>query len=370
MKKLFFLSVALLMSVGIFAQTIPFDSYGNILLSDYSEYSDDTNVTFVINNGSSKAIGWGVAKIMPINNRADGSEKYMFVIENDPAIGLENSYTFTIAQLKEFAKMDGSYYTDDYDQQGLSVDTWDGAELLSITVAGDGPVVPGEDAAFNFEDDAIGTAYAMETHNAGDGTAAVAANPTNASEKSLKVVVSNYNGRVKFNVTLPNGKTLADYTSLDFDTYWSLTGDDRYKEMEIYIDGNEFVKTGYDLQGETNVWTPHTYPLAALPTALASLNSFELQIGINLEAGEYYMDNIRFVSVLTSLDETSDDETYFANDTVHMSSAGEIQVYDVNGRLLTAKQNVTELNIGNYNAGIYIIRTSINGKMSVNKIIK
>jgi hypothetical protein len=143
----------------------------------------------------------------------------------------------------------------------------------------------------DFENDAIGKTYEVyTTYYTTDGTAKVAANPTLSAQKSLHVETTNYGVRAKLNVTLPAGKTLADYSDLKFDTYWTLTGDARYKSMVIYINDTKFVETDYVLQGETSVWTAHSYSLSGL-TALAGLNTFELQIGISLE-GDYFLDNI------------------------------------------------------------------------------
>jgi hypothetical protein len=146
----------------------------------------------------------------------------------------------------------------------------------------------------DFESDAIGKTYNVYTqYYSTDGKATVAANPSKPAQKSLHVEVENYNVRVKFNVTLPQGKTLADYENLQFDSYWTLTGDARYKQMLIYINETEFVKSGYDMQGDASVWAPHSYSLSGLSTALSGLNSFELQIGISLSSGDYYLDDIR-----------------------------------------------------------------------------
>ena len=48
MKKNLLSLVIALFSTGLFAQSIPFDDYGNVLLENYSELSDDAVIKVII----------------------------------------------------------------------------------------------------------------------------------------------------------------------------------------------------------------------------------------------------------------------------------------------------------------------------------
>ncbi|MDL2300006.1 hypothetical protein LJC21_04800 [Bacteroides sp. OttesenSCG-928-E20] len=118
---------------------IPFDQYGNVLLKDFVNYDDDSVVKLVLNvksNGETQ-VGWGVGKIIPINCHSVELPDSEIMALNCIAISDEgelNEYTLTIADLKELAKIDGEYYTDEYGQQGITINTWGGATRVSLTV--------------------------------------------------------------------------------------------------------------------------------------------------------------------------------------------------------------------------------------------
>ena len=87
-----------------------------------------------------------------------------------------------------------------------------------------GPVDPaGTDSiVVDFEDDS--TTYTVVGDP--DGSAVVSADPTDAAKKALKVsiVTGNYASGAAMPVTIPAGKTLADYSSVTFKVYYTVEG--------------------------------------------------------------------------------------------------------------------------------------------------
>ncbi|MDR1682516.1 MAG: hypothetical protein LBS25_03890, partial [Candidatus Symbiothrix sp.] len=108
MKRQLLIFVALMLSANFFAQTIPFDEYGNVLLSDYENYADNQAVKIVLTISNAEnadvAPGWGVGVIVPIGNYDADPKPYEFKCKAISTEGAVNEYEFTIADLKEFAK--------------------------------------------------------------------------------------------------------------------------------------------------------------------------------------------------------------------------------------------------------------------------
>lgn len=147
----------------------------------------------------------------------------------------------------------------------------------------------------NFETKTIGAKYNVyNTYNVADkGTATVTADPADASGKSVNVVVNDYNTYLSLDVVLPAGKTLANYESLSFDVYWKKA---EYKNMHVYIDeDNIFAESDYPSQGAAEKWITKTFvfsKLTLMTPAIAAKSSFALNIGINADVADYYIDNI------------------------------------------------------------------------------
>ncbi|GHT47173.1 hypothetical protein FACS189440_06930 [Bacteroidia bacterium] len=120
---------------------IPFDSYGNILLGDYENYADDQVVEIVLTIDDSNVTGpsWGIAQIVPIGNY-DIIQTELKSKTAGSAEGTENAYTFTIAELKEFAKVNGEYWIDEANggRKGIAVNTYNGAALTGLSVVESG----------------------------------------------------------------------------------------------------------------------------------------------------------------------------------------------------------------------------------------
>ena len=93
----------------------------------------------------------------------------------------------------------------------------------------------------DFEDKNIGDTYTHIGWSATDITAEVAADPLSAGNKVLKCTVHNYNAAPVLAVTLPAGKTLADYSTFKFKGYFA-QGDVGWKD--IVVEAYQTMPTG------------------------------------------------------------------------------------------------------------------------------
>lgn len=113
---------------------IPFDEeHGHILLSNFVDYPDETKVKVELNvkTDGSTEVGWGIAAIRPIGNYE--ITQYTLNCQAISDEGEINTYWFTIGDFKEFAKVEGEYYTNEYDMQGITINAWNNATLVSVT---------------------------------------------------------------------------------------------------------------------------------------------------------------------------------------------------------------------------------------------
>lgn len=170
----------------------------------------------------------------------------------------------------------------------------------------------------NFESDAAGTVYEGASWNAGELTAtvvtvaSVTGLPANGSSVNiLKVVVSNYNAVPMVEVTLPAGKTLADY-NVKVDAYFprstlGLTdaAANYYKDFMLLAgttitSGAGEANPAYHSKiatifDDVDVWKTYTLTVDAVKGA-ALTGTIKIAMGLNREAGTndgYYFDNVR-----------------------------------------------------------------------------
>jgi hypothetical protein len=108
----------------------------NLLLSEFVDFDDDDEADVILsisNANSSVAAGWGVGAIHPISDYS--TALYNFSAKAVSADGEDNVYKFTVGQFKGFAKdADGNYITDEYNQQGITFNVYNGATLKTVQV--------------------------------------------------------------------------------------------------------------------------------------------------------------------------------------------------------------------------------------------
>jgi len=218
----------------------------------------------------------------------------------------------------------------------------------------------------DFETKQVGTAntvFNMGGHSP-SGTATVALNPTNLNERSVQMVTNSYENIMELDVTLPAGKILSVYDQLLFDFYW---GTEDWKKMNIYVDGVKvYEDNDYISQGNVNQWTTKIYNLST-----SSANTLKLAIGVSTDAGNYYLDNIRLrESSTTGRHEGLVKAIRYANGHLLFADLVSVEITDLNGRKLHTAQNVSSLNVSFLMPGVYIVKTNLNGKTMINKIIR
>lgn len=220
----------------------------------------------------------------------------------------------------------------------------------------------------DFEANNLDDVLTMQEWSAPDGTGTVKANPTISTEKSAHIVTTNYDALLKLNVTLPAGKTLADYDKIMFDVYLVAGADNNYKKMQIYVDRTKIYEdTDYPAQGTDNAWTTKEYAL----NNITSGNSFVLDLGISTNKGDYYIDNIKLrLKTSTGVDNADITNIHFSKNTLFMNSVGNVQVFDTNGRLIISQVNVSSVDLSAVARGVYIAKASIDGKDEIIKFVR
>src|SRR5574344_150119 len=166
------------------------------------------------------------------------------------------------------------------------------AALAMTTWATNGEVSDGWLTVEDFESSTVGTSLSMYSRTGGtpSGTANVIANPTASTEKVAHFSGGDYNTVIELSITLPTGKTLSDYSDIKFDLYRN-SGDGNYKKMRVQAD--DYVihyDDNYIQQAAATTWTTKTYSISSTNTVG---NSFKLRIGIESNAADYCIDNIK-----------------------------------------------------------------------------
>lgn len=205
------------------------------------------------------------------------------------------------------------------------------------------------------------------------GDVKTAADPTDA-----KNIVARFSGTSDYNtiheivVTLPAGKTLADYSAIKFDLY-RYADDSNYKRMRVQADDHVIFykdEDGYEEQAPDGIWTEKSYAIDKTNTVG---NSFKLRLGIESDAPNYLIDNVRLVE-----DATTDitDIPVAGNGVSVLPASGGIsitsethtkaRIYAIDGKLVcsTVVDGSTDINLvkGVYIVAIDSFRVKINVK--------
>jgi hypothetical protein len=369
MKKTLLIVCILLGSIASFGQTIPVDEYGNILLGDYENYADNqkVTVTLTIDDSAVTGTGWGIGEIVPIGNYAVKNFEFKSKTAGS-AEGAINTYDFTIAEFKNFAKVEGEYYVDEENggRKGITLNFYNGASLVSVTVGA--AIVPS--AVLDFEADEVGTPYPGIAWNPEMISAVVATDPAGVNGKSLHVTSINWNSYPKFTIHLPEGKTIADIEKVTFDLYLGTEGSadqNSYKQFDYFVGPVETVFSAGTATGNTgniitsdatNTWLKKEFSFAITDEALLALNSFDLGLGILVENADYYLDNITLVAKaganIVSAQPLASQVYNVAGGIFVNANNEKVSVYSIDGRLV--KQAVANNSILSLAPGLYIVK--------------
>ena len=221
----------------------------------------------------------------------------------------------------------------------------------------------------DFESNAIDEVLAMKRWGATDATATVKASPTDANNKVVQIVASNWNSCLKQTVVLPAGKVLANYESLSFDIYLNdiAETDNLWKNMEIYVDGTKVIDA--QSQGVTNAWETRSYKLEAL----AGGNSFVLDLGVNTNKGNYFIDNIKLHAITSGVDNQDINQLSVYSGTNAFILSQEVdsyELYNIQGVKVSEGMKVSTINTSDLGNGIYILKARINNELFKTKLLK
>lgn len=159
--------------------------------------------------------------------------------------------------------------------------------------------VEGATATYSFDDYSLGASVALSQPSGGTGT--IVANPA-GSGWVAKVVCTDYNTSPQMHITLPEGVTLGDCTSLSYTTLM-LSSDNsglstpNYNQRDVYVNGTrKFRDSNYPKLCEMGTWATHNIQMseftAPLTDAEKALSSFDMACGINKKGLTYYVGEI------------------------------------------------------------------------------
>lgn len=164
------------------------------------------------------------------------------------------------------------------------------------------PFVPekGRTKLLDFENDAIGTEYAMS----GNAKAVVESDPTGESGHVLHVgsdaQKASYSWPI-FHIKLPEGRKLGDYTKMYVDLRFNNSDGIYGNGLHIFINGVDYTLggNGADFCGSGNTWKREGVIKLNDPTkfgcdlsAHKDLTEFDLQFGAGSGSAQYFLDNI------------------------------------------------------------------------------
>ncbi|MDD5184427.1 MAG: hypothetical protein PHS84_04110 [Paludibacter sp.] len=243
----------------------------------------------------------------------------------------------------------------------------DDVELVLIPVATPTVIVN------DFEANNLTDVLAMKRWSTTDASAIVESNPTNAANKSVHILATNWNSCLEQIIALPAGKVLADYDKLTFDVYLNnIDGtDNTYKDIELYLDGTKVMHP--QSAGVANAWETKVFMLDTISSITSYGNSFKLDLGINSNKANYYLDNIKLTektgtgfskNTFNVLTFKRTGNTLYFNQTIDR-----IEIVDLGGRNVITAKNINEINISNLNNGVYLMKSLVMGETYIKKII-
>lgn len=171
------------------------------------------------------------------------------------------------------------------------------AAICSVASAATGVSSAGWFMAEDFDESGATVSAWNKWGGTGSGTVAIADDPVTSGNKVASFTGGDYNTVLEISVTLPQGKTLKDYTKLTFDLY-RVSGDEDYKNMLVRADDYVIHEdTSNPHLAGTKVWTSKSYAINASNTVG---NTFKLRIGIESNKANYLIDNVRLKELAPS----------------------------------------------------------------------
>ena len=164
----------------------------------------------------------------------------------------------------------------------------------------------------DFENYEVGTKWPLWDRYGGGitSTATVVADPKNAGNKVLHVVLKNWNCYPEFVIPgeLTGKAVTSRYTSVRCQLYRNTSETDDYKQFTVFLGDDELYRDeGYPNQGNKGVWQSRAYTLAAASDANTS---GALRLGIHHDNSDYYLDNIELVGEFDDFTEATDGQVF------------------------------------------------------------
>lgn len=144
----------------------------------------------------------------------------------------------------------------------------------------------------DFEDYAIGTKWTL-WQSSGASTATVEADPRNANNKVLHIVLKDWGCHPEFALpTELRGKALSDrYPIVSYDLYLSANDTDNWKQFAVFVGTQEVYRDeGYPAQGSKEVWQTKSYHISQVSD---DNTSGVIRLGLHHNNSDFYIDNIR-----------------------------------------------------------------------------
>lgn len=169
-----------------------------------------------------------------------------------------------------------------------------------------------------------------------------------------------YGSVMELDVTLPEGKTLANYSDIKFNLLRDPSDAD-YKNM--HIQANDFIilkQTNYPHQATPPYWYEKSY---AIPTNTVG-NTFKLRLGLETNSGKYYIDNVMLKETAsTGISHVTENvlSVFGGDHCIIVNGNGKASIFSTEGKQVYTGE-VNGCSKIDMKPGLYIV--SVNGKIS------
>ena len=228
------------------------------------------------------------------------------------------------------------------------------------------------------------------------GVATIAADPVGTNGNSLKMVPPGTvgNAAILYSITIPAGKTLADYDFLYFDLNptnlltdgVTATGTGaRYSTFFAYIGSNPILggagsttllnESATVDKGSSNTWHTISIDLTKLSGLSAYTGAQNLYIGSYSDVNTiYYIDNIAIHALTSAVNDInqsaplviiSDGNAFNLSQTVDKA-----EVFNLSGSRIMTVNNSNKISVSNLSNGVYVVKSIIAGESFISKVVK
>lgn len=228
----------------------------------------------------------------------------------------------------------------------------------------------------NFENLATDTELFMRRTETSNGKALVAANPMQATEKSLQIRPGNYDEFFALRYKLPNGRTLGqDYSQLEFDVFYPTTANNQRQDLKVDINtiaSTPFYKQTTGEKTNHGRWDKVVVPLNNVNTE----NVFNLYIGIRTNDANFFIDNLKLKTkyIINSSNDKPDNAyktVLQKNNQLQLTdNAKNVRIYNASGAMVYNNTGVRNIDINHLSSGVYYLVVNMKDAEFGHKFIK